>query len=57
GAQAAVGGDGGENQQEEDSGVFDLEDVRGFVRRESQRLRDSVRGSGGGQAGRRAKQG
>lgn len=32
-----------EEEGEGDSGVFDLEDVRGFVRRESQRLRESVR--------------
>lgn len=40
------GGHGGvaEHQAEDDSGVFDLENLRGFVREESQRLRESVRG-------------
>ena len=39
--------------EDEDSGVFDLEDMRGFLRRESQRLRDSVRAgrAGGGSGG------
>lgn len=48
GSTAELGGGAGESRgpthgQDDDSGVFDLEDVRGFVRRESQRLRESVR--------------
>eukprot|EP00904_Undaria_pinnatifida_P002863 jgi/Undpi1/12578/HiC_scaffold_6.g02247.m1 len=42
GAGAGFGGGAGMEGQEGDSGVFDLEDVRGFVRMESQRLMESV---------------
>lgn len=37
--------------EEEDSGIFNLEDLRGFVRQESQRLRESVRGGRGAAGG------